>query len=131
MVALARLGQIVLKWLGKVRLSEVAIASNSYRIYSRISQEILDKNKAKFYQFDLYAGQHLLLQKHIYTLNLCVLMQFKTLQQKFNYLILVKFLNIFFQFDLYAGRLICTRVCGTCHLKSQNLNVTVEEKSGE
>jgi len=31
----------------------------AYRIYSRISREILDKNKAYFYQFDLYAGQQI------------------------------------------------------------------------
>jgi hypothetical protein len=31
----------------------------TYRIYSRISREILDKNKAYFYQFDLYAGQQI------------------------------------------------------------------------
>ena len=30
---------------------------NNYRIYSHISQEILDKNKAYFYSFNLYAGQ--------------------------------------------------------------------------
>ncbi len=29
----------------------------AYRIYSRISREILDKIKTKFYQFDLYEGQ--------------------------------------------------------------------------
>ncbi len=67
----------------------------NYRIYSRISREILDKNKTKFYQFDLYVGQHLLLQKYIWALYLCVLRQFKTLQENLKFLILVKFSTIF------------------------------------
>jgi hypothetical protein len=34
-----------------------------YRIYSRISREILDKIWPKFCQFDLYAGHTFLVQK--------------------------------------------------------------------
>ncbi len=39
---------------------------NEYRIYLRISREILDKNWANLFQFDLYAGQKTFLtQKYI------------------------------------------------------------------
>ena len=32
-------------------------SKSKYRIYSRISREVLDKNGPTFFQFDLYAGR--------------------------------------------------------------------------
>ena len=61
------------------------LMKNTYRIYSRISREILDRFWRIFFSFDLYAGQYLVLcSTQVKTKN-----------------VLLKV-----HFDLYAGRLI-------------------------
>ncbi len=77
-----------------------------YRIYSRISREILDKNTSQFNQFDLYAGQDLTSWNFIQIPYFCALRSHKVPYNFLKFLILVKFSDIFFRFDLYAGRLI-------------------------
>ncbi len=78
-----------------------------------ISREILVKNMTKLYQFDLFAGQYLLLQNFIQTFHLCVLRQFKTLLQIFDFLILVNFFQFFFHSTYTQGELYAS-IYGTC-----------------
>ncbi len=77
-----------------------------YRIYLRISREILDEIRPKFYQLDLYAGHNFLDQKRFFIDYLSVLSLFSKFEEDFKILILDHFWHLFFQFDLYADRLI-------------------------
>jgi hypothetical protein len=82
--------------------------TKTYRIYSRLSREILDKFWKKYYQFDLYAGQTFLTQKYILVSFSYIIGPMQTNQSKLYVKndILVNFWHLFFQFDLYAGQLI-------------------------
>ncbi len=44
----------------------ISVPKNKYRIYSRISREILDKFRSIFFQFDLYAGHKKSLLKPLF-----------------------------------------------------------------
>ncbi len=73
-----------------------------YRIYSRISREILDKIWPKFYQFDLYTGLKKYLPKYTKTISCTFQILLFTRRKLWNFRILNTFCHIFFQFDLYA-----------------------------
>ncbi len=75
---------------------------SEYRIFSRISLEILDKIWPKFYQFDLYTGHKQYLPKCTKTFS-CVFQDLLFTKIK---LLNFQILDIFFQFNLYEGRLI-------------------------
>ncbi len=72
----------------------------TYRIYSRISREILDKIQPKFYQFDLYPGHKKYLPKCTKTIS-CV---FKSLLftkiKLWTFRILDTFCHIFFKLQI-------------------------------
>ncbi len=81
----------------------------NYRIYSRISREILDNIWPKFCQFDLYAGHNFLGQKRFFIDYLSVLSLFSKFEEDFKFLIFGPFLALIFSIGLICG-LTYTRV---------------------
>ncbi len=52
-----------------------------YRIYSRISREILDRFCTNFFQFDLYTGQRFFCLKPLFTGYMHVTRQYKCIDE--------------------------------------------------
>ena len=75
----------------------------TYRIYSRISREILDKIWLKFYQFDLYAGQHFWSSKYVFIHYLCVLRHYKCLDKVLKNVNFGQFFGLIFSIRLIRG----------------------------
>ncbi len=76
---------------------------NIYRIYSRISREILDKIWQIFLQFDLYAGQKFGSGKHDFIHYLCVLRHSKPLKRKIKKWNFGHFFRLIFPIRLIRG----------------------------
>ncbi len=74
-----------------------------FRIYSRISREILDKIWHIFLQFDLYAGPKFGLLKHNIFHYLCVLETSKPCNRKINKLNFGHFFQLIFPIQLIRG----------------------------
>jgi hypothetical protein len=81
-----------------------AFSKKNYRIYSRISREILDKIWAKNLSIRLIRGLHFFLAQKMFSIAYwSVLSLFSKFEEDLKFLILDHFQHLFFQFDLYAS----------------------------
>ncbi len=92
-----------------LNISKFVLSPGIYRIYSRISREILDKIWQIFLQFDLYAGQKIGSGKHAFIHYLCVLRPSKPLKKENKKMKFWSFFSTYFsnstytRVDLYAS----------------------------